>query len=427
MRTTLFTLMCAFLLTGCVESQSENGTAEDQQAETPDSNNAESAAIQPPEEDVEASKPADSTNRFGLDMYQGLIEIDPYENVISSPFSGAVFLSMLFEGADGDTREAIRDVLKLDEGSDELVIPSFQALAAELIGADPDVELTVSNAFWANSQLDFEFHEDYRTTMQERLKASLEEVDLGSKEGAEQIDAWVSEQTQDRIHGIADDLNLPDPQTQLVLANALYFLGEWTEPFDPDETAPGTFTRPDGETVDTEMMNENRMFEFAVRDEFDMLRLPYGEEERFAMDLILPSEGEDIAGFGQSFHLEDWSEAEPALRDQPVDVSIPRFELEYDTEQHLPDLLSDLGMDIAFDERADFSRMSPQASWLGDVIQKTFIKVDEAGTEAAAVTAGDMPVSEHPLFTLDRPFMFTISDTHTGALIFMGQVTDPSR
>ena len=425
-RTMLLALMCVFLLTGCIESQTENGSADDQQADPPDPDSAEMVAIQPPDEDVETSVASDSTNRFGLDMYQGLVELDAYENVISSPFSAAVFLSMLFEGADSETREAIRDVLYLGDESDDKVVPSFQALAAELIDADPDVEFTVSNAFWANPQFDFEFHDDYRETMMERLNASIEVADLGSQEAADQIDAWVSEQTHGRIPEVADDLNLPDPQTQLVLANALYFLGKWTEPFDPDETTSGTFTRPDGETVDKEMMNENRPFEFAMRDDFSMLRLPYGEEKRFAMDLILPAEGEDIADFSQSFGIDDWSEAEAELREQPVDASIPRFELAYDTEQYLPDLLSDLGMEIAFDGDADFSKMSPQATWLGDVIQKTFIRVDEEGTEAAAVTAGDMPVSEPPAFIVDRPFMFMISDTPTDTLIFMGQITDPS-
>jgi serine protease inhibitor len=426
MRALLLLVAGTLVLIGCAETEPNDDAVDNQPDGTVSSDDSAANTIQPPDEDVDSSIAASSTNSFGIDMHQGLVELGPDQNVISSPFSAAVFLSMLFEGAGDENREAIRDVLQLEEGFDEDVIPSFQALAAELINADPDVEVNVSNVFWANNQFDFEFREDYREAMQERLNASIEEADLGSQEAADRIDEWVSEQTQDRIQGVADDLSLPDPQTQLVLANALYFLGDWTEPFEPDETTPGTFTRPDGETVDTEMMNENRMFEFAIRDDFDMLRLPYGEEERFVMDLILPSEESDIAEFSQSFSLDDWSEAGAELREQPVDASIPKFELEYDTERHLPGLLSDLGIDIAFDERADFSGMSPQATWLGDVVQKTFIRVDEEGTEAAAVTAGDMPVSEHPTFILDRPFMFTISDTHTNTLIFMGQVTDPS-
>ncbi len=442
MRKSLVLITGLLLLAGCLQSEAVEEATDDapDDAGTEQTNDSTPAPgddareagaddeddteIQAPGEDVDPSVAANSVSDFGLDFFHGLVANEPSENVISSPYSAAMFLMMFLEGADGETREAIADVLHLEDPYDDHLVASYQALAADMLDADPDVELSIANAIWANEQIQFE--DAYRDAMVERFRAAIETRDLGSQETADEIDQWVAEQTRDRIDGVADDLGLPDPMTLVVVANATYFLGNWTDPFDPDETVEGQFNREDGETVTVPMMEDWANFSFVDHDDFTMLRLPYGESERFAMDFILPGSAGDIAGFSQSLERDDWEAAAQNLQGRPVEVSIPTFELEYDTEQQLPELLSELGMGVAFDESADFTRMSKDATWMGDVIQKTYLRVDEEGTEAAAVTAGDMPVSEPPSFSLDRPFVTVISDTENDTILFLGQVTDPS-
>ena len=173
-------------------------------------------------------------------------------------------------------------------------------------------------------------------------------------------------------------------------------------------------------------MSKDDMHLHTQSDGFQMVRLPYGEEERFAMDVLLPDEGTDIHQFRDQLDMGTWLSASDDLNETRVDVTMPSFELEYDTGSDLNDVLQDLGMGIAYSGEADFTPMSSVAPFLSTVVQKTYIRVDEEGTEAAAVTGGAMVESMPPQFRVDRPFVFMITDTETDTILFLGQVTDPS-
>lgn len=369
--------------------------------------------------DADAAAVSQSVNAFGFDLQVALMA-DGGGNVVTSPLSVATLLAMVAVGAGGETAEQMAEVLNLDSVRDD----RFAALLRTVSDTD-DVTVSVANALWANEGAPFE--EDYLGFVRDVFGATAEEVPLGDQATADEIDAWVVERTEGLIEEIAEDLGLPDPQAVLVLLNAVYFLGEWSVPFDPDLTSDQLFTLSDGSEVQVPMMYRpsapDESVQAASRDGYEMLRLPYGDEGRFVMDVFLPSPEHDTTWLIGQLDPDERGGAIDALEEAPLDVRLPSFELEWDAT--LNDTLTALGMELPFTSAADFSPMSPTNPFLSTVVHKTYIRVDEEGTEAAAFTGGAMATSMPPSFTVDRPFLFTINDTRTDTVLFLGTVEDP--
>ncbi|TDD66717.1 serpin family protein [Jiangella aurantiaca] len=358
-----------------------------------------------------------SVNQFGFDLLGRLAAGD--ENTVTSPVSAAALLAMVLAGAGGDTAAAMAGTLHLEDARDVRV----GALLRQLADTD-DVTLAPANALWADEG--FEIEGDYLTFVRDTFGATAEKADLGSPESADAIDAWVREHTEDRIDGIATDLGLPDPEAGLVLLNAVYFLGTWTTQFDPADTRDEPFTLADGGTADVPLMHlRDQTFPVTQRDGYRMLRLPYGDDGRYGMEIMLPDTDSSLPHLLSTLDATEWAAAVAALTPtEQSTVAVPKFELEWKGE--LTDALTALGMGTAF-AGGDFRPMSPSNPVLDSVVQKTYIRVDEAGTEAAAVTGGAMRSTAvtGESFRVDRPFAFTISDSQTGTIVFLGAVTDP--
>ncbi|TDC51263.1 serpin family protein [Jiangella ureilytica] len=367
---------------------------------------------------ADAGTVASSVNQFGFDLLGQLT--DGTENTVTSPVSVASMLAMLLAGAGGETAEAMASTLHLEDSRDVRVGQLLQQLSDT-----DDVTLSAANALWAQQGIPFE--DGYLSFVRDSFGATVDEADLGSEDTAEEIDAWVREHTEDRIEGIAEDLGLPDPQAALVLVNAVYFLGTWTTQFDPADTRPQAFTMGDGSSADVPLMTlREQVLPVVQRDGYRMLRLPYGADGRFAMEILLPDTATGLPQLLSTIDAAEWSAAVAALTPAELQtVVVPKFELEWDAK--LNDALTALGMGPAF-QGADFRPMSPQPQDLASVVHKTYIRVDEAGTEAAAVTGGTTRTSggaDDTSFRVDRPFAFTISDSQTGTIVFLGAVTDP--
>lgn len=362
----------------------------------------------------------EAVNAFGFDLLAGVADAD--QNTIISPLSVAVLLAMVLAGADGDTATELAKVLHLDDRRDVRV----GALLRRLADTD-QVTLSVANALWADEGRPFE--RDYLRFVRTTFGATVEQDDLGSPHAADAIDAWVDRNTDGRITKIAKALGLPDPGAVLVLLNAVYFLGEWTTQFEPADTGPEPFAGPGGGHFDVPMMHlTGQTLGYTERDGYRMVRLPYGEDRRYGMEILLPDEGNDLAGVLDSLDAAEWHAAVDSLDAQTVDeLALPRFELRW--QGQLNDVLQRLGISAAFSpSKADFRPMSPAAPSLGKVVHQTYVRVDEHGTEAAAVTGGAMITSARAnsvVFRVDRPFAFTISDQETGTVLFLGAVTDP--
>lgn len=212
------------------------------------------------------------------------------------------------------------------------------------------------------------------------------------------------------------------------LLNAVYFLGDWQTSFEESRTRDDPFTRPDGQAVPVPIMHQyDQRYAFADRNGYSVLRLPYGKSGRYGMTVWLPDEDSDLPALLQRLRPAERQAALRALKDTEIsELGLPRFELKWG--QELNDPLTALGMGVAFAPGADFSRMAPDASHLSIVYQRTYIRVDEKGTEAAAVTGGvavESAASDAPSFVVDRPFLFAITDSQTGADMFVGTVVDP--
>ena len=364
----------------------------------------------------EAAAAAGGVNGFGFDLHRAVAE--PGENTVTSPLSASVLLAMVAAGTDGPTAEEMVEVLGLEDARDT----RYAALLADLTGQSA-VTLSIANSLWAAEGYPFE--DDYLTFVQETFGATLDDVDLGLQATADRIDDWVDDRTEGLIEEIAADMGIPDPQAVLVLLNAVYFLGTWTTTFDADETRDAPFRLADGRQVEVPMMHRSDPeVATASGDGFTMFRLPYGTDERFGMEVLLPDDEVALDEVLAELDLDMWQRAVEELSPStPSQLAMPRFELEWDAE--LTDALQELGIVAAFGG-GDFTPMSPANPWLDTVVQKTYLRVDEEGTEAAAVTGGVMAESAGlPPLLVDRPFAFTVSDGETGTILFLGTVHDP--
>lgn len=364
----------------------------------------------------------DANNGFGFQLYNELILEKPDANLLISPSSIITALAMTYNGADGETREAMAKVLKLEEMSMDEVNKAFADLLTILQNPDPEVELAVANSLWAREGVDF--YEEFLNRNREFFNAEIAALNFDDAGAADIINSWVKEKTRDKIDGIVEPpIN---PETILFLINAIYFNGEWSVPFDPDHTKDFEFKSADGTKSDHLMMFRNDDFRYFKNDLFQAVSLPYGKNERVSMYIFLPAEERGLDQLYAELTSANWNSWVSSFSTMEGELGLPRFSFEYETS--LNDALNALGMGIAFDENAaDFSGMrpTPPSLFISEVKHKTFIDVNEEGTEAAAVTSVEVGVTSMPeTFSMvaDRPFFFAIADDMTGTILFMGSV-----
>lgn len=360
----------------------------------------------------------DAYTGFGFELFRQLRADAPEANVFASPTSAAFALAMTYNGAVGQTADEMARTLGIDHLEREVVNETNQAwLDALLDTGDPQAELALANSVWYKETRPI--LDSFRELVGAYYDAEVEPITT-----AEAINTWVDDNTRGRIEEIIDG-EVPG-NVVAYLINALYFKANWTHQFDEADTRQAPFHRPDGSTVEVPMMSQQGEFELRTDPDMRMLRLPYGAE-RFSMILALPQEAADLGTIAGRLDSEGWrqwmTEFEKVSR---LQVRLPRFEVEW--ESSLKESLQRMGMEVPFaGGMADFSEMfAGGGPWIDDVLQKTFLRVDEEGTEAAAVTSVIMVESLPPEITFDRPFFLAIYDHATETVLFLGQITDPT-
>jgi serpin B len=369
---------------------------------------------------------------FAFDLYQNL-RLEP-GNLFFSPYSISSALAMTYAGARGDTQAQMARTLHYPLGQDGLH-PAFNALDLDLntagSGADKaSFTLRSVNSLWAEQ--DYKFLPAFLDMLGRNYGAGLRLVDYKDSTHREQarlaINDWVKTATANKIPALIDQ-GVLDENTRLVLANAIYFKGDWYAPFDPNSPA-APFTKLDGSTVTSYLMFRHEQTAYAAGPDYQAVQLPY-QGVRTSLVLLLPLAGQ-FAAFEQSLTADKVAGIVAALKPVEVELFMPRFK--YDTSLSLADALKALGMPLAFDAvQADFSGATGQRDlFISNVIHKAYVAVDEKGTEAAAATAviavgAGAPVnpSQPIVVKADHPFIFFIRDQQTGSILFVGRVLDP--
>lgn len=373
----------------------------------------------------------DAANRLGLHLFQHLQAQDgPGAGVFISPTSINIALAMTYNGSGGETRSAMGKAMGIDHLTLQELNDGYYALIRELtsaVGDSGDLRLIIANGIWY--RLDVNLYEEFLENNRRFYGAEVRGLDFDDPSSVNAINNWVNVHTAGRITDLMQEIR---PDSELLLVNAIYFWGTWTNPFDPALSYEDQFLLPGGQFVDIQMMRQDGTFGYMRGNSFQVVRLPYGDDERVAMYVFLPDEDSDLIAFYRQLTYENLTAWMAGVTPQPGIVSLPRFQLRY--KASLNDALSHLGMAIAFDaQRADFSRMRPVSPghnlYIGDVLQATFLAVNEAGTEAAAATSVEVRTTSLLVdkfsFIADRPFFVVIRDDLTGAVLFMGSVVQP--
>jgi len=361
-------------------------------------------------------------SQFAFDLFNKIAATDFGDNIFISPLSAMLALAMTYNGAEGETKTAMADALKFKPAEYENINQYLGELIASLNKADSAVELNLANSIWYRS--DIKYQQNFFNLVHDYYQAEMQPIT-----DATAINNWVSDKTRGKITSIIDRIN---PQDIMFLINALYFKGMWTNKFDSSATTERDFNLLDGSKIKHPLMSQSGKFRYFEDADFQAISLPYGQE-RLQMYVFLPSEKLGLKGFLDQLNADNWQKWTAQMYKREGHITLPRFKLEY--KKKLNDVLISMGMEPAFNpNKADFSGMyeagSDEKLFISEVLQKTFVEVNEKGTEAAAVTSVTMTLtSASPTqkfrMLVDRPFFCAIADNKTGALLFMGAITNP--
>jgi serine protease inhibitor len=364
----------------------------------------------------------DQFDTFGFSLIQSL-ETPGKQNILISPASVEIALGMTYAGASGETAEAMGRVLGVNGSSREAALKELGGLGATLENPGPGVTLKVANAAWIDDSI--HLNKKFSADLAETFKTKLETVRFQDSTTISRINDWVSNATEGKISRL---LEYP-PSPPMFLANAVYFHAPWQAPFRKESTQEQPFYPADGSNLTVRMMQQKGLFPYAKGPGFEVVALPY-VDNRFAMYCFLPDKGVDplVAELKNT----SWSVVSRTLHPMQGSVALPKFKVEYSEE--LKEALSNLGLGIAFDpERAQFTRMVDGLPrlYIGGVLHKTFLEVDEEGSTAAAVTGIQMMTSamvrpkEGFNLVFNRPFVVAIVDQKSGTILFLGIIGKP--
>ncbi len=363
-------------------------------------------------------KMADNNNDFACKLFRTINEQKKGSTIVS-PFSVSYVLGMINEGADGETRRQITDVLGLG-GSVQEINQYFKKMMDEAQSVDPSVTLKNANCIYF--KLGKSINPQFKADMQNYYDAHVEAINFNSGNIVNKINDWCKSHTDGKIPELLKKGEL-HPNRRMYLLNAVYFNASWTSKFDPRSTRDLDFVTLDGKTVKRPMMHREGRAAYGKNDLCKMLCLPYGNKA-YSMIVLLPNEGKTTGDIIRNLSAQKLKEWQSQMSTQDVDILMPRFTAE--SETHLEDILSSMGMPRAFGGDAEFPNMLKgyhDELYVSMMKQKAKIEVNEEGTKAAAVTVAEMSEKSMPrykYFYATRPFVYYIMEKNTGTIYFMG-------
>ena len=363
---------------------------------------------------------ATSVNSFAYDIFNKMSSSKGSENIFFSPLSISYALSMTANGAAGPTRDSILKVLGITDLNIDDLNQSYRDLTAALLKVDSRVKIEIANSVWENK--DFQPKQAFRDLLSNYYYADSRAVDFSDPESVNLVNGWISDHTNGLIDKMIDNLS---PDDIMLLINAIYFKGKWSMQFETGNTTPRAFTLPGSAQVDVQTMLNETNYNVSVGEDVSMIELPYGQGN-FVMDIILPAGNEPFNLTAAGF-----SALVSQLHTHKVKLYLPKFEYRYKIE--LSEILKSMGLGIAFSDSADFSNILEGLQLqITKVLHQSYVKTDEEGTEAAAVTIVGVGVTsvgpDDPIiFSVDHQFTYVIREITTNTVLFMGRVADPTK
>ena len=374
-------------------------------------------------------KASDSNNEFMIKAYNKLALDEKNDNIFFSPFSISSALAMTFAGSNTNTEVEMANALEFSANTD-LFHKNFSIVTNRIneIGKKGKVKLSIANSLWL--QKGYTFLDDFTKIGKEYYNAEIKNLNFAESEKSRQIiNQWVEDKTNEKIKNLIPK-GILDALTRLVLTNAVYFKGEWKEQFKKKSTKEKIFYTFKNKDVPAKMMYNKARYGYYENEKFQFLEMPYKGDD-VSMFVILPKETQGLSKIESNLSLKMINLAIKGIEKKEVIVYFPKFKLELSYE--LSRLMKSLGMNDAFSKKADFSKITDNKElYISAIIHKTFIEVDEKGTEAAAATAVVMRVKSMPPpaekieFKADHPFFYFIRENSTGTILFTGRMNDPS-
>jgi serpin B len=359
---------------------------------------------------------------FAFDVFKATFANSKEANIFISPLSISMAFNMVLNGAAGTTLDEILETLRAKDYTVSDINEHSKLLRSELTGVDPSTQLSIANSIWYGQ--DFPVKDVFLEVNRTNYAAEVNALDFSSPNAVKHINDWCAKQTNDKIKTILDEIS---SDAMMCLINAVYFKGIWALKFDKNNTRGENFYASDGKMNPVQMMRQTETFGYASDEYGEYLELPYGNKA-FSMIVSLPTEDKTTEDIIEHLNNERWNRIIESMYVRQVNLRLPKFKSECKYKMH-ENILPELGMKIPFTEFANFENISDIPLFISKVIHKTFVEVNEEGTEAAAVTSVEMQFTSanpdilQPIdFIVNKPFVFVIRENSSGVILFMGKI-----
>lgn len=371
--------------------------------------------------DLKSQELVAADNAFGLDLTKKINETED-GNFTISPLSISLALAMTYNGAEGETKAAMEETMRLSGLTTNEINQAYQSLVKALLKADDKVVLGIAQSIFYRD--DFNVLDEFVSINQTYYDAEVQALDFGQGNAKDIMNGWIEDHTNKKIKNM---ISRVDPDHVMFLINAIYFNGDWQTKFKTDDTQKMNFHSEQKGNLQVEMMMKVDSVLFTENELFSAVELPYGKGN-YNMVILVPLEGKQTSDIISELSTDNWNSWMERLQPTTeLEIWLPKFKNEYKIK--LNDVLSSMGMEIAFNPNANFSGINGDGGiWIDYVQHNTFIDVNEAGTEAAAATVvamieRAMPLT--PVFHADRSFVYAITEKETGAILFIGKIDEP--
>ncbi|MEW6652254.1 MAG: serpin family protein [Bacteroidota bacterium] len=364
-----------------------------------------------------------SSDNFSFKLFKTVYNTEPGKNLFISPLSVSMALGMTMNGADGTTYEAMKSALALNAFTRQQANETYQSLMGLLGSIDSKVTMNIANSIWYDKN--FSFQTDFIETNKKYFNAVVNAMNFQDPATIDVINKWVKAATKDKIEKIVEQIS---PQTIMFLINAIYFKGSWKYQFEKSKTYDDYFTTHEGKQVSVKMMQQENDFSTYTNSLFTAVNLPYSSGS-YSMMLFLPNNNKKLKDVADFLTKENFDTISKNFSVSKKNLFLPRFKLEYKIK--LNDALIALGMGEAFDpSKANFKKLYNGFgnAYISEVLHKTYVDVNEEGTEAAAVTSVEIGVTSilDNNIKFNKPFLFLIREKNSGSILFIGTVNNPS-